>query len=261
VYKPRSIGPHEDIALLQAAKEHGEFTLLYGPPGTGKTALAEAAFGSAGGGLETIVCTADTTEMDLLGTFTQDPRSGNFKWMPGPLHRSVLRGVPLLVDEIALADPRALSVLYPLMDGRGVLQIPQNPDLEPIPVTPGWFIIGAYNPDVPGAVLSDALRDRFTHHLLIDTDWDLAIELGVGRRLVTVAKNLDEQRLNGVITWSPQLRSLLMVRDLTARYGEDYALAALISKAPAQDRDTIVSALRLPFPGVCAARLGVRYGS
>lgn len=46
---------------------------------------------------------------------------------PGPLMRSVLANVPLLVDEIALIDPRVLTVLYPLMGGRGELHVPMNP--------------------------------------------------------------------------------------------------------------------------------------
>ena len=267
-YQPRTVGgDFEDVALLRDAREHKEHVLLYGPPGTGKTAVVEAAFArdavaGAHDGLENVVGTADTTEADFVGTFVQDPRSGVFEWRPGPLHRSVLYDVPLFVDEIALIDPRVLSVLYPLMDGRGVLRITMNPDLAPLTIGPNWFVVAAYNPDVPGATLSEALRDRFSHHIEVGTDWQLARELGVNPDIVAVAKNLDQRRILGDIRWSPQLRSLLDFEATAKRRGFDYALANLVAKAPGDDRDTIRGALLKKFGGdVAPLRLGRRFAA
>lgn len=243
-YQPRSVAKvFEDVALLRSARDFQEHVLFYGPPGTGKTALCEAAFAqdAAAGhdGLESIVGTADTTESDFLGTFVEDPDTKSWTWQPGPLHRSVLHDVPLLVDEIALIDPRVLSVLYPLMDGRGVLRIPMNPRLEPITVGKNWFIIAACNPDVPGARLSEALRDRFEHHIEVGTDWKLAADLGVPEDIITVAANLDQKRRAGDLTWSPQLRSLLSFAKHEQRRGREYALANLLGKVPPDDRDEV----------------------
>jgi hypothetical protein len=243
-YHPRSVaGVFEDVALLRSAREHQEHVLFYGPPGTGKTALCEAAFAqdatAVHDGLESIVGTADTTEMDFVGTFVEDPATKAWTWQPGPLHRSVLHDVPLLVDEIALIDPRVLSVLYPLMDGRGVLRFPMNPQLEPLKVGKGWFVIAAFNPDVPGARLSEALRDRFEHHIEVGTDWELAESLGVPKDIITVARNLDERRRKGDLAWSPQLRSLLSFTRHEQRRGREYALANLLGKVPPEDRDEV----------------------
>lgn len=255
VYKPRMIGPHEDLAFLRSAREHSEHVFFYGPPGTGKTAMAEAAFAADANdehtGIETIVCTADTTEADFMGTFVQDPAKGTFEWLPGPLHRSVMYDVPLLVDEIALCDPRVLSTLYALMDGRGVLRITMNPSLPPLKVGPNWFVIGACNPDVPGAVVSDALRDRFEHHIEVTTDWQLAKELlkaqKVSVKIVDAAKNLDKRRVRGEIGWAPQLRTLLSYARAFKRNGQDYALRNLVSKAPEEDRPVIAETLAQRF--------------
>jgi hypothetical protein len=243
-YHPRSVaGAFEDVALLRSAREHQEHVLFYGPPGTGKTALCEAAFAQnttgTNDGLETIVGTADTTESDFVGTFVEDPATKAWAWQPGPLHRSVLHNVPLLVDEIALVETRVLSVLYPLMDGRGVLRFPMNPQLEPLTVGKGWFVIAAFNPDVPGARMSEALVDRFEHHIEVGTDWDLAENLGVPKDIIIVARNLDGRRRNGDLTWSPQLRSLLSFARHEQRRGREYALANLLGKVPPEDRDEV----------------------
>jgi MoxR-like ATPase/predicted DNA-binding WGR domain protein len=250
VYKPRTIAGHEDVALLRAARTRREHTLLSGPPGTGKTALIEAAYPEA----EFLVCTADTAEADLVGTWVQDPETGRFVWAPGPLQRSLMNDVPLYVDEIALADPRVLSCLYAPLDGRPAVQITANPLLAPVSVPAHWCLAASYNPDVPGAHLSAALRDRFHHHVEVSSDFQLARELGVPDQAVSAAEHLDAQRRRGELASSPQLRALLAFRDNEAAYGTKYALGSLISAAPHEDRGVTAAAFARAF-GVAAKPL------
>ena len=273
-YKPRSISGHEDLAWLRRCGELSEHPLLYGPPGTGKTLLSEAAtFPDAERlnpddenspylhlGQESIVCSADTTELDFVGTFVQDPETGTFVWAPGPLQRAVEGGRPLYVDEIFLADPRVLSsTLYPLMDGRDVLRIAANPALPPIPFSPGFYVIGAGNPDVPGAQFSNALRRRFVHHVEINTDWKLARELKVPATAVQLAKNLDAMREQRTISWSPQLSDLLDYRNAVKSFGQEYAVKALLGKFPSEDRDSIRDVVLAKFGIGDHLALGERY--
>lgn len=273
-YTPRELHGIQDIAFIRRNRDHQEHVLLYGPPGTGKSALPEAALfpdalknpdgsGYLHLGMETIICSVDTTEADFFGTYVQDPETGNFLWVPGPLQRAVEWNIPLYVDELLLAESRILSsTLYPVMDGRGVLRIPMNPSLPPIPVGSGFFIIGAGNPNVPGANFSEALRDRFPHQIEVGTDWGLAHKLGVPRNIITVARRLDTRRRDGEIDWSPQLRALLDYKRNKEAFGEEYALSAMLGKAPFDDREIIDEELSEGFPrqDIVPLSMGGKYG-
>ncbi|MFJ4680487.1 AAA family ATPase [Kitasatospora sp. NPDC088783] len=257
VYQPRLLENLEDLAVLRSARDRGEHTLLTGQPGTGKTAMAEAAFVAfarpgAHTGMETIVGSADTTDADFVGTFVQDPYTGHFTWIDGPLIRSMRHGIPLLVDEIALIPPTVLSVLYPLMDGRRVLHVTSNPHLPPIEAAEGWAVIGACNPHVPGADLSEALASRFTHHIEVPTDWDLAADLGVPEPFITAALNLETRTRAPEVTydgWIPQLRDGLAFATNATAFGLSYALAAFLRRCPAEDREEMREALSKVYSG------------
>ena len=256
-YYPHTIGEYEDLAWLCAAREGAEHTIMVGPPGTGKSAVLEAAFQGTREdgeprpfelGMETLVCGENTTASDFYGNWVENPETGTFEWVDGPLLRSIKRGVPLFVDEIFLADTKALTPLYAPMDGRKEVVVVENPRLPPIPVQPGWFCIAAGNPDVPGAMFSEALRDRFEHHITVTTDWALARKLGVPANFIAAAKTLDKHRQNGLITWSPQLRSALAYRDAAKKYGEVFAAEGLLSKAPDDAKDLTREVLMAYYP-------------
>lgn len=246
VYLPRKVragaDTFDDVALLRRAYEQRIPVLFYGPPGTGKTALAEAALEN----LVTISGSGDTEVSDFLGAYVQNP-DGTFTWVDGPLLIAMEEGRPLLVDEIALIDPRTLAVLYSVMDGRDELVVSANPARGTVKAKDGFYVVGACNPDVPGAVMSEALTSRFLLQVEVLTDFDLAISLGVPREIVVVAKNLKRKQEASTVMRAPQMRELLGFKRIAEVFGADAAIANFVGSAEPGDKDEYVEAIKSTF--------------
>jgi len=219
-----------DVDFLRTAYAERKSALFSGAPGCGKTALVEGALDD----VITLQGSLDTESADLEGTWVQSP-DGTYNWEDGPLVRAAEKGVPFLIDEMALIDSRALASTYSLMDGRGVLNVSANPLRPPVVAKDGFVVYGCYNPDVPGAVVSDAMLSRFTLKVDFTTDWKVAARLGVCTEAVTVAQNLNIKAVNNEISAAPQLRELIAFRDVERIYGLDVAIANLLSFAHPED--------------------------
>jgi hypothetical protein len=234
-YTSRSWGEHADIEVLRKGRILKQYALLYGPPGTGKTALLEASFGDD---LITIIGTGDTEVADFIGGYIQTP-SGGFEWIDGPLVQAVEQGKVLLIDEIGLIDPKVLSLVYGLMDGRGEIRITQNPERGVIKVQEGFYVVSATNPNAPGVRLSEALLSRFGIQSEMGTDWTIAKKLGVPVPVITASQNLAKKYVSGEVSWSPQMREVLTFKLLAENYGTSWAISNLIASAPELDRPVV----------------------
>lgn len=243
-YLPRkmSAGVLRDVELVEKAYAARMGVLLYGPPGTGKTALADSTLEN----LITLAGSGDTEVGDFTGAYVQNP-DGTFTWVDGPLVRAMEHGYPFFIDEIALIDSRVMAVVYSVMDGRGELNVTANPARGTVVAKDGFYILGACNPDVPGAVMSEALLSRFPIQIEVLTDFSLAKRLGVPNEMVIVAQNLARKRDGGDIMRSPQMRELLGFRDIEKEFGRELAIANLISSAEVGDRATYAEVISSAF--------------
>lgn len=242
-YFTRKLGNHTDIAVMRSARVKGIPILMYGMPGTGKTAAGEAAFSD-----DVIVFsgTGDTEVADLVGGYVQMP-DGTYRWIDGPLLVAMKEGRPLLVDEIALIDPKVLAILYAAMDGRGEILVTSNPDIGIVKAQEGFYVLGACNPNAPGAQMSEALLSRFPLQFEVGTDYKLAKSLGVPAKMVTVAQNLQKRVEKGELGWAPQLRELLNFKKIQELLGEDVALRNVVSTAPDLDRAIVLDVVSRTF--------------
>ena len=257
-YHARVWGEHADVSALRKAREatsqafsEGKgspmFALLYGAPGCGKTALVEAAFDD---NLFTILGTGDTEVADLIGGYVQTP-SGGFEWVDGDLVKAAESGGVYFIDEIGLIDPKVLSIVYGLMDGRREITITANPERGTVKAHPEFYVVAATNPNAPGVRLSEALLSRFTVQVEMTTDWNLARTLGVSTTMVTAAQNLAKKQASHEVSWSPQMRELLAFRDISDAFGVPFAISNLLAAAPEMDRPVVADVLTRAFGSEC----------
>jgi nitric oxide reductase NorQ protein len=249
-YYSRKWGEHDDVMVLRRAREMSSYVLLYGAPGCGKTALVEAAFTDQPGGVQTILGSGDTEVSDLVGGYVQTP-SGGFIWEDGPLLKAAEAGGVLLIDEIGLIDPKVLSIVYGLMDGRREYTVTANPERGTVKAADGFYVIAATNPNAPGVRLSEALLSRFSMQAEMTTDWSLARKLGAPVPIVTAAQNLAKKQQSSEVSWAPQMRELLAFRDIAKEFGTQFAISNLLAAAPEMDRPVVADVFTRVFGEEC----------
>nr|BEK67521.1 AAA family ATPase [Kitasatospora purpeofusca] len=238
LYHPRQLADLPDVEALTRLRDADIPVLLYGPPGTGKTSLVEAAFDD----LITVAGDGDTTVGDLVGEYTLDD-GGGYVWQYGPLVVAMTEGRALLIDDATLISPKVLAALYPAMDGRRQIQVKAHQG-ETIQAKQGFFVLAGHNPNVHGAVLTDALASRFSVQIQVSTDYDLAEALRIDARVVRVARHLASQVELGELGWAPQLRELIAFQKTESVLGFKAALGNLIGIAPLEDRDIVAAAVK-----------------
>lgn len=147
------VGKRPQIEHVAIAMLCGGHVLIDDVPGTGKTMLARSFAASLGLGFRRLQCTPDLLPNDVTGVRVFDPRSGEFRFEPGPVFTNIL-----LADEINRATPRTQAALLEAM-GEG--QVTVDGDTRQLPEP--FLVVATQNPvEFEGTFpLPEAQLDRF----------------------------------------------------------------------------------------------------
>ena len=168
-------GKKEFLELLLASVFAGGHVLIDDYPGLGKTTVAKTLAKLIDGGMVGLVFkriqfTPDLLPYDITGVDVYDPKSGDFRFIPGPVLANIV-----LADEINRTTPKVQSALLEVMAERQVT-IGQETHKPPEP----FFVIATQNPiESEGTFpLPSAQLDRFMMKLSMgypDREAELAI--------------------------------------------------------------------------------------
>jgi len=143
------------IALLT-----GGHVLLEGPPGLAKTTAVNALASGVHASSQRIQFTPDLMPGDLTGTEIYDAKSGEFRFVQGPVFHEIV-----LADEINRAPPKVQSALLEAMQEH---QVTVNGVTRPLPDL--FIVMATQNPlEQSGTYpLPEAQLDRFLLHIELD---------------------------------------------------------------------------------------------
>jgi MoxR-like ATPase len=147
------VGKRPQIERVAVAMLCGGHVLIDDVPGTGKTMLARSFAASMGVEFRRLQCTPDLLPNDVTGVRVFDPRSGEFRFEPGPIFTNIL-----LADEINRATPRTQAALLEAM-AEG--QVTVDGDTRRLPEP--FLVLATQNPvEFEGTFpLPEAQLDRF----------------------------------------------------------------------------------------------------
>lgn len=131
----------------------GGHVLLEGPPGIAKTLLSKTFANVLGLEFRRIQFTPDLMPSDITGVNIFEPKSGTFRFVPGPLFADII-----LADEINRTPPKTQSALLEAMEERQM-----TIDGERRELSHNLFVIATQNPvEHEGTFpLPEAQLDRF----------------------------------------------------------------------------------------------------
>jgi MoxR-like ATPase len=147
------LGKDEVVRLTLASLLARGHLLIEDIPGVGKTTLAQALARSIRCSFQRIQFTSDLLPSDILGIKVFEPKSGEFRFLPGPIFNSIV-----LADEINRTTPRTQSALLEAMnEGRVTIEG------ETYPLPRPFLVVATQNPlEHHGTYpLPDSQLDRF----------------------------------------------------------------------------------------------------
>lgn len=148
------------IDSLMVAVAAGGHVLLEGVPGVAKTLLARSLAAAMNATFSRIQFTPDLMPADITGVNIFEPKTGDFRFRPGPLFADIV-----LADEINRAPAKTQAALLEAMQ-EGQVSV----DGVTHPLSPMLMVLATQNPiEYEGTYpLPEAQLDRFMSKIVVD---------------------------------------------------------------------------------------------
>ncbi|GIU85292.1 MAG: hypothetical protein KatS3mg008_2067 [Acidimicrobiales bacterium] len=257
-YVPRELpGGITDIDLLKRARDRRENVLLVGPTGSGKTAAVEALAAELELPLVILQCNGALDPTVVFGL--REIVDGETRFEESDAVRVIRAGGVLYFDEINFIRQEIASIFFPLLDSRRVVAIPEMHG-EKIVAHPDLFIVASMNPSYTGThPLSDALKNRFAHHLRFEYDERIESRLLRSKTLRQLAKRLRSGSTMHLV--SPvSTNKLIELEQLAEEVGIEYAVSNFVNYFT-EDEQGAVGEIVLLYKDAIATDLGLSSGA
>jgi cobaltochelatase CobS len=200
---------------LETSVAAGFHVMLTGPRGTGKTTAVKQIARQKNKPLFLCQGHSDLTVEELRGL--PGLREGSSTFQPGPVVQAIKGGAYLLFDEVNTCRPGVTAWLNNILDGDGLVAVPETGELLPVP--PGFLAFFCFNEGYAGTrALNEALKDRcrviWCDYWPEDTERTLLRSL-VKRladididRMLWVTRGIRKARREGTIDFDLSIRTL-----------------------------------------------------
>lgn len=254
--KNKDYVPYGCYNVIRKVVSSNVFICAYvtGLSGMGKTLGIEQACAAEGRELIHINITAETSEEDLIGTYSL--KDGNLIWVDGPVTMAMRRGAVLLCDEIDTADPSRIMAIQSVANGDPLYIKKTNERIVP---APGFCIIATGNTKGTGhgtdrfigtGPLNEAFLERFA--IMFEQTWPTStVEEKILRRhlqndevisrLLTFAQTTRKAYEDGGVDQCITTRRLVQIAKNLQIFGKELdAVKYAVSRFDDETRDSFM---------------------
>ena len=235
------IEKEHEVKLILAALIARGHVLIEGVPGVAKTTIAKSIARSLSLEFKRVQMTPDLLPMDIIGYKIFDQKTGEFKFVKGPIFTNIL-----LADEINRASPRTQSALLEAMQERQV-----TVEGETFRLDEPFMVLATQNPvEMEGVFpLPEAQLDRFL--IKVETGYPST------KGFMTMLKRIDEieawvESIKPIVSREEVLNEIKSVKDVRVDEIIYQYIAALVEETRRH------SAVRLgasPRSGIAVLRM------
>ena len=213
------IEKEREVKLILAALIARGHVLIEGVPGVAKTTIAKSIARSLSLEFKRVQMTPDLLPMDIIGYKIFDQKTGEFKFVKGPIFTNIL-----LADEINRASPRTQSALLEAMQERQV-----TVEGETFRLDEPFMVLATQNPvEMEGVFpLPEAQLDRFL--IKVETGYPST------KGFMTMLKRIDEieawvESIKPVVSREEVLNEMKSVKDVRVDEAIYQYIAALVEE-------------------------------